>query len=305
MEMAELGFRIKEERKRKNAIILAHFFQMPEIQDIADFTGDTLGMIRFAANVDSDVIVVCGVDFMAESVKIMNPKKKVILPDPEARCPMARMVEVETLEWLKEDHPGAAVVSYIKSPASIKALSDICVTSSNAVRLIGSLENDKIIFIPDSDLGSYIKRFVKDKELILWPGCCPPLHKMSVDDIIPIKEKHPDAQIIVHPGSVSEVIDLADHVLSTKGIIDHVKLSPEREFIIGSERELCHRLRKDNPGKTFYPMERTFCPNMKRITLEKVLQGLEELEPEVALPEDLIEKARVPMERMMKLDDEQ
>jgi len=290
---------IKDLKEEHNAVILAHNYQIPDIQDIADFAGDSLDLAIKATKTDAQNIVFCGVDFMAESAKILNPDKNVIHPDPEAKCPMAAMVDAESLNWLIEEHPKAKVVSYINTSAEVKAISDICCTSSNGVKVINSLSAKKIIFVPDKNLGLYIQRFVKDKNLILWPGICPTHHKIDKEEILQLKKKHPQAEILVHPECTPEVIDIADHALSTNGMILCAKKSDAKEFIIGTEKDLCYRLKKEIPEKTFYPLKSAICPNMKKITLEKVLNSLKTLEPKVKLPDELMEKAKKPLQRMM------
>jgi len=272
---------------------------LKEEHNIADFAGDSLDLAIKATKTDAQNIVFCGVDFMAESAKILNPDKNVIHPDPEAKCPMAAMVDAESLNWLIEEHPKAKVVSYINTSAEVKAISDICCTSSNGVKVINSLSAKKIIFVPDKNLGLYIQRFVKDKNLILWPGICPTHHKIDKEEILQLKKKHPQAEILVHPECTPEVIDIADHALSTNGMILCAKKSDAKEFIIGTEKDLCYRLKKEIPEKTFYPLKSAICPNMKKITLEKVLNSLKTLEPKVKLPDELMEKAKKPLQRMM------
>jgi len=290
---------IKDLKEKNNAIILAHNYQIPDIQDIADFVGDSLDLALRATKTDSENIVFCGVDFMAESAKILNPNKSVIHPDVEAKCPMAGMVDAETLNWLIEKHPKAKVVSYINTSAEVMAISDICCTSSNGAKVVGSLSAKKIIFVPDTNLGLYIQRFVKDKKLILWPGICPIHHKIDKEEILQLKKKHPQAEILVHPECTPEVIDIADHAFSTNGMVIYAKKSDVTEFIIGTEKDICHRLKKENPNKTFYSLKTAICPNMKKITLEKVLNSLKTLEPKVKLLDELMEKAKKPLQRMM------
>ncbi|RLF30572.1 MAG: quinolinate synthase [Thermoplasmata archaeon] len=294
--------RINKLKKQHNAIILAHNYQLPEIQDIADFVGDSLDLALKATKTDADVIMFCGVNFMAESAKILNPDKTVIHPDIDSRCPMADMVDVESLNWLQKDHPDAATVAYINTTADVKAVSDICCTSSNAVKVIESLNAKKVIFIPDTNLGLYAKRFVKDKMMIIWPGMCPTQHNgIKKEDILGLKKQHPNAEIMVHPECRPEVIDIADYVFSTNGIVNHAKESSSKEFIVGTEKELCYRLKKENPDKIFYPIETAVCPNMKKITLDKVFLSLEKLEPQLELPTEIMEKARIPLDKMMKI----
>jgi quinolinate synthase len=293
--------KLNEFRKKHNAIILAHNYQLPEIQDIADYLGDSLDLAKIATKTDAENIIFCGVDFMAQSAKILNPEKNVIHPDIDAECPMANTVNPNDLIKLKNDNPEAEVVSYINTTTETKALSDICCTSANGTKVVNSLSSNKIIFLPDKNLGNYIQRNVKEKELIIWPGVCPTHHRIREDDILKIKNQHPNAEILVHPECRPEVIDISDYALSTNGMLNHVKKSNGNEFIIGTEKELCYRLKNEIPGKTFYQIKTAICPNMKKITFKKVLNSIETLEPKIKIPEDLMKKAKKPLERMMNI----
>jgi len=292
--------RINQLKKKHDVIILVHNYQIPEVQDIADYLGDSLDLAKKATKTDAKNIIFCGVDFMAESAKILNPDKNVIIPDIDAKCPMAGMAKAEDLIKLKKEHPDAEVVSYINTTADIKALSDICCTSSNGVKVVKSVSSDEIIFVPDQNLGAYIQRFV-DKKMILWPGFCATHHKIRKEHIQKLKNQHPNAEILVHPECRPEIIDIADHALSTNGMVNHAKDSDKKGFIIGTEKELCYRLKNETPNKIFYPIKSAICPNMKKITLEKVLNSLETLEPKIDLSEDIIKKAKQPLERMMNV----
>lgn len=293
--------RINKLKKKKNAVILAHNYQIPDVQDIADFVGDSLGLAMKSKDIKADVIVFCGVDFMAETAKIVSPQKTVIHPDKEAACPMAAMVDVESLGWMKEEHSDAKVVAYVNTTADVKAEVDICCTSSNAVEVIKSLNQENIVFIPDKNLGLYVKRFIKDKNVILWPGICPTHHKIKPEDITSLQKKHPKAEVLVHPECRPEVIDLADYVFSTQGMINHAQESDCEEFIVGTEKELCYRLKKEKPDKTFYPLEKAICPNMKKITLERVLKSIQEMGPTVELSKEIINRAKKPIEKMFEI----
>ena len=286
-------------KKERNAVILAHNYQRPEVQDIADFVGDSLALAMKARETDADVIVFCGVDFMAESAKIVNPDKIVLHPDTGAKCPMAAMVDADELLAFKREK-GMDVVSYVNTSAEVKAVSDICCTSANAVKVVKSMKNG-VIFVPDSNLGKYVKRFVTDKEILLWPGFCPTHESISREDILKLREMHPDAEIMVHPECSPEVIDIADKVASTEGMVRYAKTSDKKEFIVATERELCYRLKKEMPEKEFYPVEHAVCPTMKKITLDKVLKSLEKMEPELIIDKDIIRKARKPLEKMMEI----
>jgi quinolinate synthase len=238
---------------------------------------------------------------MAESAKILNPNKNVIIPDEEAECPMANMVDLVDLKKLKIDNPESKVVSYINTTAETKTYSDICCTSANGVKVVKSCHSDKIIFIPDRNLGQYIQKLVPDKKMILWPGICPTHHKIREDEIINLKKEHPNAEILVHPECRPEVIEIADYALSTNGMVNHVKSSDNEEFIIGTEKDLCYRLKNENPGKIFYPVKTAICPNMKKINIEKVLNSLENLEPKINISAQIMKKARQPLQRMMEI----
>lgn len=297
----EITAKIKELKQKHNSIILAHNYQIPEVQDIADFLGDSLDLAMRASKTDAENIIFCGVDFMAESAKILNPDKNVIIPDIEAECPMVHMVDINDLKKLKKQHPDAEVVSYINTTAETKTLSDICCTSANGKKVVNSLTSKKIIFLPDKNLGAYIQRFVKDKEIIIWPGLCATHHRIRKEELLKLKKQHPDAEILVHPECRPEVIDIADRALSTNGMVNHAKNSDKKEFIIGTEKDLCYRLKNENPDKTFYPIKTAICPNMKKITLEKVLNSLETLEPKIQLPDEIMKKAKKPLQRMMEV----
>jgi quinolinate synthase len=288
---------LKEERK---AIILGHNYQRKDVQDISDYLGDSYGLSVQASKTDAEVIVFCGVDFMAESAKILNPEKTVLHPNLKSRCPMAAMVDAEGLRSLKAEHPGAPVVSYVNTTAEVKAESDVCCTSANAVKIVQSLPDRKVIFVPDTNLGLYVQRFVKDKELVLWPGYCPTHVNIRREDLLRLKEAHPEAEIVVHPECTPDVIDLADHAFSTEGIIRHVQRSSAKEFIVGTETNMLHRLRKEAPGKVLYEVPAATCPNMREITLEDVRDSLEKIQYRIELPEDIVRRARRPLERMIE-----
>ncbi len=288
-------------KKKHNILILAHNYQRPEIQDAADFVGDSLDLAIKATKSNADVIVFCGVSFMAEAAKILNPDKTVVLPDPTATCPMANMVSPTDLRTLKNKHPKAAVLAYINTNAEVKALADLCCTSANGVEMARSIKEQEIIFIPDKNLGHYIQQQVPEKTLILWPGYCHTHQDILPEDITKLKAAHPKAEVLVHPECRPEVIALADHAFSTNGMVSHAKTSQATEFIIGTEQGLCYRLQKENPGKCFYELSKAYCPNMKKITIEKLLNSMETLEPEVHVPDPIMHKAKIPLQRMMDL----
>jgi len=293
--------KINKLKKERNAVILAHNYQRSEVQDIADFVGDSLGLSQEAMKQDADVIVFCGVDFMAESAAILSPEKTVLIPESDAGCPMAAMVDVESLRREKEKHPDAVVVCYVNTSAAVKAESDICCTSANAVDVVKSLDGDEILFIPDKNLAKYVATHT-DKMVIPWDGYCPTHHQILASDILQVKEEHPDAEFLAHPECRTEVLEIADHVFSTTGMTNYVKGSACREFIIGTENGLLHRLQLDNPDRKFYPAsEYAICPDMKMITLEAVLHSLEKMEYVVSVPENVRVRAKRALERMLAI----
>ncbi|WP_083453914.1 quinolinate synthase NadA [Syntrophomonas palmitatica] len=298
---AELLAYISRRKNELGAVIMAHYYQLPEIQDAADFVGDSLELARQAAVTDARVIVFCGVRFMAESAKILNPDKTVILPEPQAGCPMADMVDADGLKRLKELHPGAMVVCYVNSSAEVKAESDICCTSSNAISVVRSIPADReIIFVPDRNLGSYIQRET-GRDMILWAGCCPVHDALSRREIEAQKTLHPARRWWFIPNAAGGYSG-ADAVLSTAGILKHVENSPENEFIIGTEEGLLHRLRKNSPHKKFYMARSGFsCADMKLIRLEKLANAMETLSEQVDVAHDIRQKAMVSLQRMLQI----
>lgn len=292
---------IQKLRKERNAIILAHNYQIPEVQDIADFTGDSLELSRKAAAADCDVIVFCGVTFMAETAYILSPRKTVLIPDPNAGCPLADMVDIERFRKLKQEHPDAFSICYVNSTAEVKAESDVCCTSANAIKVVQSLNGVKeILFVPDRSLGEYVQH-VTGKPMVLARGFCPTHHRILKEHILKQKELHPDALVVVHPECTTEVVNIADHVCSTSQMAKVVRESAAKQFIIGTEEGLLHRLRKDNPGKEFFPPNDVcICPNMKLTTLEKLLWSLETMEHRVVVEENIRVRAQRSLERMLE-----
>ncbi|UCD03080.1 MAG: quinolinate synthase NadA [Candidatus Aenigmatarchaeota archaeon] len=289
---------LKEKRK---AVILAHNYQPGEVQDIADFYGDSLELSRKAADTDADVIVFCGVDFMAETAKIMSPQKTVLIPEKEAECPMAAMITAEQLRKLKAEHPGVPVLSYVNTSAEVKAESDICCTSANLLKIANSIDSDEIIVTPDKHLANYLQTRVK-KRIIPWNGYCPTHAKILPQHVMEQKKRHPEAKVLVHPECRLDVIELADEVTSTSGMVRYAKISEAKEFIVATEVGMLYRLKKDNPGKEFYPAtELALCPNMKKINLHSVLISLRDMKHKVVLPEDIRKKARKAIERMLEI----
>ncbi len=292
--------RLKEERR---AVILAHNYQRPEIQEIADFVGDSLGLSRKAQGTDAGVIVFCGVHFMAETASILNPAKKVLLPDPLAGCSMADMISVDALLDLKEKHPGALVVSYVNTTADIKAESDICCTSSNARQVVESLPADReVIFVPDKYLGAWVQRQT-GRRMVLYEGWCPIHMEIREYGVDILKKEHPQAWLVAHPEAPVEISTRAEIVTSTEGMIRACREAPAREFIIATETGILHKLRRECPDKAFYAAnELAVCPHMKRDDLGKVRDALRDLKPEVKVPESIRERAWKPIQRMLDLD---
>ena len=288
-------------KKRREAVILAHNYQLGEVQDIADFVGDSLELSQKAAGTDASVIVFCGVHFMAETASILCPDKVVLLPDVHAGCPMADMITAERLREKKKEHPQAVVVCYINSSAEVKAESDICCTSANAVGIVESLDASEILFVPDQYLGHYVSTRT-GKNIILWPGFCPTHARITPERLRELKQENPQAKAVVHPECRPEVIALADETLSTGGMCRYAQRDDVREMIVGTEIGIIHRLRKENPGKRFIPIsEQAICPNMKSITLEKILWSLEEMEPEVKVPGRIRVRAKAVVDKMLRI----
>jgi len=297
---AELKRKIAKLKEKRNAAIIVHNYQREEIQEIADFTGDSLALARAAIDTEADILVFCGVHFMAESAAILNPKKKVLLPVREAGCPLADMITVHKLRQKKKEFPEAAVVCYVNSSAEIKAESDISCTSSNAIEVVRAIDNKRIIFVPDKNLGRYVQNQVPEKDIILWEGYCPTHLRLTEEDVIKAKKKFQNAEFIAHPECRPEVLNMADHICSTAGMFKYAKSSDAKEFIIGTERGMLHKLNIENPEKKFYlPTPRLVCANMKLTTLGWVLYSLEHLVYEVKVPRHIAEKARRTLERML------
>ena len=290
--------RLKDER---DAVILAHNYQVDEVQDIADFVGDSLELSRQAAATENAVIVFCGVHFMAETAKLLSPQKTVLLPDPKAGCPLADMATAEQVRARKAELPGVPVVSYVNTSAAVKAESDICCTSANAVEVVESLPEEEILFLPDRNLGSWTAEQT-DKKIILWNGCCSTHARILPEHILGLKAAHPQAQVVVHPECNPEVRRLADAVTSTGGILRFARESEAQKIIVGTEIGILHRLKQENPGKEFFaPSRVAVCPNMKKINLEKLLWSLEEMAPRIEIPPDIAPRAARAIERMLEL----
>jgi len=317
--------KILQLKEKKNAIILAHNYQREEVQDIADYTGDSLELSRTAASTDADVIIFCGVNFMAESASILSPDKTVLLPVLEACCPMADMITVSgkrntrtqfpgfkyedgykypvdfTLRDIKELHPGVPVVTYVNTTADVKAESDICCTSANSIKIVESLDSDKVICVPDRNLSAWIAKN-SSKKVIAWDGFCHVHDRVTADDVSKAREEHPEAVVIAHPECRMEVLEKSDHVTSTSGMIRYAGSSDATEFIIGTETGLLYNLRKENPGKSFYPLRQDMvCPNMKKTTLKSVLNALETTTHEIKVPEEIRIPAKRSLDRMLEI----
>jgi len=298
----ELKNKIMKLKKEKKAVLVAHTYQRDEVQEIADMVGDSFALSKYCASSNAEVVVFCGVHFMAESAKILSPQKTILLPEKHAGCPMADMVTAEALREFKKNYPNAAVVCYINSSADVKAECDICCTSSNAVKVIKSLKEDEIIFVPDKNLGAYIGEMVPEKKMILWEGYCPTHHKIRPEDVEKARELHPDAVVLVHPECRPEVFKIADFVGSTKQIIDYATKSEKRKFIIGTEMGVLYSLKKNNPDKTFYMLANGFiCPNMKKTTLSSIYNSLNEMKYNIELDDETIKKASQSLERMLEI----
>ncbi|MEN6519643.1 MAG: quinolinate synthase NadA [Armatimonadota bacterium] len=297
----ELIARINELRQKRNAVILVHNYQLGDVQDIADFAGDSLELSRKAAATNADVIVFCGVHFMAETAKILSPEKTVLLPDAGAGCPMASMIDADRLREFKSQHPGLPVVAYVNTTAEVKAESDICCTSANALKVVESLDADEFIFVPDKSLGAYVAAKT-NKKVVLYPGYCPTHHRILSSDVLNAKREHPNAVVLAHPECAGDVVQLADVVASTSQMIRWVAEHDAEEVILCTERGIIHKMQKDNPGKRFYnPCSLNICPNMKKITLEKVLWSLEDMVHEITVPDEVIARAKKAIDGMLAI----
>ncbi len=292
---------IRRLKQQRGAVILAHNYQRPEVQDIADFVGDSLELSQQAAKTGAEVIVFCGVHFMAETASILCPAKKVLIPEPSAGCPMANMITAEQLKKRKQELPGVPVVCYVNSSAAVKAGSDICCTSANALKVVESLRAGEILFIPDRYLGAYIAAKT-DKKIHLWPGFCPTHARIQAKEVVLLRQKYPQAVLMVHPECRPDVISLADKVASTGGMCRFAGETEAKEIIVGTEAGIIHRLQKENPSKTFIPAsQRAVCPNMKLTTLESVLWCLQDMSDRVTVAEDIRARAAIAIERMLEI----
>jgi quinolinate synthase len=290
---------IEKLKKERKAVILAHVYQKGEVQDIADYVGDSLDLSKKAVSTTAEVIVFCGVLFMAETAAILNPDKKVLMPDKGAGCGLADMASVEQLKTLKQQYPRATVVSYVNSSAAVKAESDICCTSANAIDVVNSLTRQQVIFVPDRHLGSYVAEQT-NKDVILWEGYCYVHENITTDQLNILKEKHPEAEIIVHPECPAPVRNMANFIGGTAQMSRHVLMSKQQEFIVGTENNFVYRLKSDNPEKIFHPLN-SLCNGMNEITLEKVKSALERMEFDVRIPKEIMVKARSSLDKMLMI----
>ena len=302
LNQQEIIERINKLKKEKNAVILVHNYQLGEVQDIGDYVGDSLGLSIEAKKVDCDVIVFCGVRFMAETAKILSPDKTVLLPVAEAGCPMADMATADQLRKFKKEHPGVVAVAYVNSTAELKTEVDICCTSANAEKIVASIPEDKeIIFLPDKNLGANVARDL-NRDLMLWPGFCPTHMRISKEMINERKAEFPDALVMVHPECPPEIVEMADASLSTGGMLKFAKETDAKQIIVGTELGIIHRLKIENPDKVFIPLsEQAICPNMKLTELHDVLNALENMEHEIIIDPEIIEKAKTSIERMIEV----
>lgn len=293
---------IQRLKKEKDAVILAHYYARPEVQEVADYIGDSYYLSKTAAGLSQSTIVFCGVSFMGESAKILSPEKTVLMPDLTADCPMAHMADGDTVKEVREKYEDVAVVCYINSTAELKTYADVCVTSSNAVKIVKALPNKNIYFIPDKNLAHFVAEQVPEKNFIYNNGFCPTHEKMEADEVQALKEAHPDAQVLSHPECAKEVREISDYLGSTSGIIDYATQSEGKEFIICTEEGVSYQLMKNNPEKTFYFPETTpICPNMKKNTLEKIVNALKNNEGEVQVSDGLREASKPSLARMLEL----
>ncbi len=298
----QLISQIEDLKAERDAVILAHNYQPGEIQDLADFTGDSLGLSIQASKTNADVIVFCGVKFMAETASILSPEKTVLLPEKSAGCPMADMITAEQLRQLKQKNPDALVVCYVNSSAEVKAESDYCCTSSNAVEVVNSLPEDKrIIFVPDQHLGQFVAEQT-GRKLVLWPGYCTTHVFITVDDINAAREKYPDAVVMAHPECTEPVKELSDELLSTGQMLKFATKSTAKRFIIATENGIIHALKKQNPEAEYFPAShRAICPNMKKITVDKIISSLQEMKYKITVPEAIRTKAQKSLDRMVEI----
>lgn len=294
--------KVKALKDEKDVVILAHYYVDGQVQEIADYVGDSYYLAKVATKVKEKNILFCGVSFMGESAKILNPEKKVVMADSDADCPMAHMVTVEKIEQVRKEYEDVAVVAYVNSTAEIKSVSDVCVTSSNALKVVSKLSQKNIFFVPDNNLGRYVAQKLPEKNFIFNDGFCHVHKSITVDNVLEAKKIRPDALVLTHPECTMDVLEVSDFIGSTSEIIDYATNSDAKEFLICTEMGVFFELMQKNPDKKFYSVgHRQFCPNMKLVTMDKVLQALETMDQEVIMPEDMMEKARIPLQKMLEL----
>ncbi len=294
--------RIQQLKEEKDVVILAHYYVDGQVQKLADYVGDSFALSKLATTVTRQNILFCGVKFMGESAKILNPEKRVIMPDITADCPMAHMVAIEKIEQIRKQFPDVAVVCYVNSTAEIKAHSDVCVTSSNAIRVVKNLPNKEIFFIPDNNLAQYVAQQLPEKQFIFNDGFCPIHKEITKQNILDAKAKHPGAPVLTHPECIDEVLQVSDFIGSTSEIIDYATASEKKEFLIATETGVFYELQQKNPDKKFISVKSDqICPDMKKITVDNVLLALENLEPSVELEEEIRKKANAPLVKMLEL----
>ena len=301
LSKSEMISEIERLKKEKNAIVLVHNYQLPEIQEIADVLGDSLDLSRIARDTEKETIVFCGVKFMAETAKILSPNKRVLLPAKNAGCPMADTITHEQLQKFKDDHPGYKVVAYVNTTAETKTLTDVCCTSANAVSVVKNYPHDKLLFVPDRNLGKYIQERVPEKEMIVWDGACRVHDRITYDQVVNAKEMYPNAIVLVHPETPKDVVEICDHALSTNQMVNFVKDSDNEEFIIVTETGMSYRMQQENPTKKFYdPTNPAVCINMKKTTLRHVYEALRDDKNEINLSQEVIDKSTACLDEMLK-----
>jgi len=301
MNKAEIKDKISKLKKERGAVILAHNYQVGDVQDVADYIGDSLGLSQQAAKVKEEVIVFCGVHFMAETAAILAPAKTILMPEINAGCPMADMITAEELREWKRNYPGGKVVCYVNTSAAVKAECDVCCTSANAVNVVNSIEGDEILFAPDKNLAAYAARHTQ-KKIIPWDGYCYVHNNILARDVREKKRRYPEAEVWVHPECRPEVIDIADKILSTGGMVKEARITTKKDIIIGTETGIIYRIKKENPTKNFYPArDQALCSNMKKTDLKKVLRSLEDMVYKVEVPLEISQRARSSIEKMVSL----
>jgi quinolinate synthase len=302
MNEDDMILEIKELKKEKDAVIIAHNYMIPQVQDLADFTGDSLELSRKAAAATEKMIIFCGVLFMAETAKILSPSKKVLIPRKDAGCPLADCISVKEVEEYRAKYPDAAIAGYVNTNADVKAMLDVCVTSANAVDIVKKLEAKRVVFLPDANLGAWVKKHVPEKEIIIHPGGCNVHMRFTREEVMTARRLHPDAKILAHPEADMSVLDLADFVASTAAMIKYVRESKETKFVVGTEEGHIHRLKKERPDAQFFSLGNAkICPNMKKTRIKDVYDSITKEQYEIILPEEIMKKAIKPIEKMLSM----